>query len=80
MVENRYAVINNANIVENIIIADEGFRLEGKNLINVDNVTCNVGDKYESGIFIPVKIEPVINTPSTEERLEAVELAILNLL
>ena len=76
----RYAVVNSKHIVENIIVADENFTLEGKTLINIDDVRCDIGDKYEDGTFISVELEAIIEPPTTEERLSAIEGLLLEII
>lgn len=74
-----YAVINSDGIVENIIVADDEFVLEGKLLVNINGINCNIGNRYENGEFADEE-KDIANTPELEDRIEALEMALLELL
>lgn len=46
-------------MVQNIIIADDDFALEGYELVTVDDIPCNIGDSYVDGVFISPELETV---------------------
>lgn len=50
----RYAVVNAEAIVENIVVWDGASAWsppEGRSLVKVDNLVCNIGWKHENGTF-----------------------------
>lgn len=51
----KYALVNNQNVVENIILWDgeaEWAPPEGMQLVNVENVDAGIGWKYENNVFV----------------------------
>lgn len=50
----RYAVVNQENTVENIILWDEVSQWEppeGRSLVKVEEAVCDIGWKHENGVF-----------------------------
>lgn len=65
----RFALVNNQNVVENIILWDGTSAWappENMQLIDAEGVTCSLGWTYEAGVFVkppePEVVEPVIQT------------------
>jgi hypothetical protein len=58
---NKYALINNQNIVDNIVIWDGGDSWQPPQTmtcINVENIDCSIGWTYDGSVFTaPVVIE-----------------------
>lgn len=76
---NKYAVIKNGT-VENIIVAQNGFKLDGYDLIEIqEEQKVNIGDSWDGSNFIPT-LEPEPHLPTLEERLAALEVAMLELI
>jgi len=73
---NKYALINNQNIVDNIVLWDGGDSWqppENMTCINVESIDCSIGWVYDGSVFsepevIEVTPEP---TPPTREELLA---------
>jgi len=58
----KYAVVDN-EIVENVILAEEGFEIEGKVLVPFGE-GCAIGGTYANGIFTPPELpEPPVVIP-----------------
>ena len=80
---NRYALINNQNIVDNIVIWDGGDSWqppENMICINVENIECNLGWVYDGSAFTApevIEVTPEVievipePTPPTREELLA---------
>lgn len=76
---NRYALINNQNIVDNIVVWDGGDSWqppENMTCINVESIDCSIGWIYDGSVFTePVVIEvipeptPEVTPPTREELL-----------
>ena len=77
----RYAVVKNGS-VKNIILAPNEFSLDGYDLIELqEGQGVNIGDSWDGASFIPApKPEPEPHLPTMEERLEALEVAMLELI
>lgn len=73
----KYALVNNnTKKVENIIIASDDFTMPGFELVKLqEGQKVNIGDIWNGINFIPS--EPQI--PTIEERLEALEVAMLEM-
>lgn len=73
---NRYALINNQNIVDNIVIwdgSDSWQPPETMTCINVEGIECSIGWAYDGSVFtapvvVEVTPEPVLE-PTKEELL-----------
>ena len=71
---NKYALINNQNIVENIVLWDGGNSWqppENMTCINVENIECSIGWVYDGSVFSKpevIEVTPEL-TPSTKEEL-----------
>lgn len=64
----RYAIVNLDNIVENIIVWDEATQWtppEGRIMVNVEDVLCDMGWKYENSVF--TNPNPVLEEPSVDQ-------------
>ena len=51
---NKYALINNQNIVENIVLWDGGDSWqppENMRCVNAENVLCSLGWRYDGAVF-----------------------------
>lgn len=77
---NKYALINNQNIVDNIVVWDGGDSWQPPQTmtcINVENIECNLGWVYDGSAFTaPVVVEATPEptpepTPPTREELLA---------
>ena len=73
---NKYALINNQNIVDNIVIWDGSDSWQPPQTmicINVENIECGIGWTYDGSVFtapevVEVTLEPVLE-PTKEELL-----------
>lgn len=65
-----YAVIDNG-IVENIIVADEGFTIEGKTLVPSDGAA--IGDTWDGSTFTPPAPDPITSEQVDAERDRRIE-------
>ncbi|WJY13595.1 hypothetical protein PCO82_13575 [Pectobacteriaceae bacterium CE90] len=52
----KYAVIKNG-VVENIIVADADYKIDGCELIEYADQPISIGDKYQDGKFISEESE-----------------------
>lgn len=68
MVVRNYAMIKDG-IVENIIVADDNFKLDGYILQDIGSQTVAIGDMWDGNKFVKFEPEPVTPEPSTEEIL-----------
>lgn len=77
---NKYALINNQNIVDNIVIwdgSDSWQPPQTMTCINVENIECDIGWIYDGSVFtapevVEVTPEPTPEpTPPTKEELLA---------
>lgn len=77
---NKYALINNQNIVDNIVVWDGGDSWnppQNMTCINVEDIECSIGWVYDGSVFsepevIEVTPEPTSEvTPPTKEELLA---------
>lgn len=78
---NKYALINNQNIVDNIVIWDGGDSWqppENMTCINVESIDCSIGWVYDGSVFNEPEVIEVIAevievtpepTPPTREEL-----------
>lgn len=76
---NKYALINNQNIVDNIVLWDGGDSWqppENMTCINVESIDCSIGWVYDGSVFTePEVIEaipeatPEVTLPTKEELL-----------
>jgi hypothetical protein len=76
----KYALINNQNIVDNIVLWDGGDSWqppENMTCVNVENIECGIGWSYDGSVF--TKPEIVVVTPTPEPTREEL-LAQLNAL
>lgn len=75
----RYAVIKDG-VVKNIIVALGNFHIDGHELIRLDSSqNVSIGDIWDGDEFIPAP-EPEPQPPSQEERIVALEAAMLELI
>jgi hypothetical protein len=73
---NKYALINNQNIVDNIILWDGGDSWQPPQTmtcINVEGLECSIGWAYDGSVFtapvvVEVTLEPILE-PTKEELL-----------
>jgi len=80
---NKYALINNQNIVDNIVLWDGGDSWqppENMTCINVESIDCSIGWVYDGSVFSEPEVIEVIPevievtpepTPPTREELLA---------
>jgi len=77
---NKYALINNQNIVDNIVLWDGGDSWqppENMTCINVESIDCSIGWVYDGSVFTEPEVIEVIPevtpevTPPTKEELLA---------
>ncbi len=80
---NKYALINNQNIVDNIVLWDGGDSWqppENMTCINVESIDCSIGWVYDGSVFSESEVIEVIPevievtpepTPPTREELLA---------
>jgi hypothetical protein len=80
---NKYALINNQNIVDNIIVWDGGDSWQPPQTmtcINVEDIECNIGWVYDGSVFAEpeiIEVTPEVievipePTPPTKEELLA---------
>lgn len=76
----KYALINNQNIVDNIIVWDGGDSWqppENMTCINVEDIECNIGWIYDGSVFTAPEIVVVTPEPTPEPTREEL-LAQLN--
>ena len=67
----KYALINNQNIVDNIVIWDGGDSWQPPQTmtcINVENIECRIGWVYDGSVFTAP--EPVVIAPTPEPTKE----------
>jgi hypothetical protein len=65
----KYALINNQNIVDNIILWDGGDSWqppENMTCINVENIVCSIGWSYDGSVFTKPEIVVVTPEPTPE--------------
>ena len=77
---NRYALINNQNIVDNIVMWDGGDSWqppENMTCINVESIECSIGWVYDGSVFTAPEIVVVTPEPTPEPTREEL-LAQLN--
>ena len=66
-----YALINNQNIVENVVVWDGASNWvppENTTCVNIENLECGIGWTYNGSTFI--KPEPVVVAPVSEPTRE----------
>lgn len=66
---NKYALINNQNIVDNIIVWDGGDSWQPPQTmtcINVENIECNLGWVYDGSAFTAPEVIEVTPEPTPE--------------
>ena len=72
---NKYALINNQNIVDNIVLWDGGDSWqppENMTCINVESIDCSIGWVYDGSVFTEpeeVVVTPDVSSPTREELL-----------
>ena len=66
---NKYALINNQNIVDNVVVwdgSDSWQPPQTMTCINVDNIECGVGWTYDGSVFTAPVVVEVTPEPTPE--------------
>ena len=66
---NKYALINNQNIVDNIVLWDGGDSWQPPQTmacINVENIECSIGWSYDGSVFTAPVVVEVTPEPTSE--------------
>ena len=72
----RYAVVKDGK-VENVILADETFKMPGYELIKLGEEAVSPGDTWDGKQFVPAPLpEPELEAPSVEQRISDLEEAL----
>jgi hypothetical protein len=70
----RYAIVDSNNTVHNVIVWDEASQWsppEGMTMVNVEEVRCDIGWKYENEVFIdPTPPPEPVTDPATDTPAE----------